>query len=577
MNMQIALQAHGPSWMGRTGAIQRVLFVASGKSFALLSLVVLLGIFAGPAPARAQAPASATFDVFEASVVDLQTAMSQGTISSKQLVQQYLARIEAFDQRGPALNAILQLNPEALAEAQALDEERLRQGPRGPLHGIPVLVKDNFDMAGLPTTAGSVALLDLIAPQDSWLVARLREAGAVVLGKTNMHEFAFGLTTLSSVGGQTRNPYDLTRSPGGSSGGTAVGITSSFAAVGWGTDTCGSVRIPAAYNGLFALRPTEGLLSGEGVLPLSPTLDTPGPMARTAMDLALTMDAVLSSGPPAAAPGAAPATFVGALRENALSGVRVGVLGDPQDGTWTIGEVLAELGRALPSGATVSASDLVAATTQGPETVLGVGEAARGALERMEELGAEVTDTEEPVDMGDFLAGEQVIDLEFAPALGAYLRARPAASIASVEDIVRLGLHEPSIREALIRRSTPPAVETGELAGALSHLTRAREILLEIFEGERLDVIAYPTMRRPPAEIGESQWGSMCLLSASTGFPSVTIPVGLGPGGLPVGLELLGRPGEDARLVAFAHAYEEAFGGRVAPRIAPSLTGGRNP
>ncbi|NNM35101.1 MAG: amidase, partial [Gemmatimonadetes bacterium] len=505
--------------------------------------------------------------------VELQAAMESGTVTSAQLVQSYLARIAAFDQAGPALNAILQLNPDALAEARALDQERALRGPRSPLHGIPVLVKDNFDVAGLPTTGGSVALQDLVPHEDSWLVARMRDAGAIVLAKTNMHEFAFGITTTSSLGGQTRNPYDLTRNPGGSSGGTAVGVTASFAPVGWGTDTCGSVRIPAAYNGLLGLRPTQGLLSTSGVLPLSHTLDTPGPMARAAMDLAVAMDAVLGPGGPGRAGRssdlAAPA-FVAALQDDALVGVRIGVLGDHLDGAWTIGEVLAELGRTLPSGTAVAPTDLLRATSEGSGEGLEVGQAARGALERMEAMGAELIEIRLG-DMDAFLVGEDVIDLEFERDLQAYLLAAPAAPLRSLDDILRLGVHDPSIEDVLIRRNKAASASPVEYRDALARLAATREELLQVFERDRLDAIAYPTMRRPPAEIGQNQWGSMCLLSASTGFPAITIPVGLGPGGLPVGLELLARPGEDARLVAFAYAFEKAHQQRIAPGTTPPL------
>ncbi|NNF26258.1 MAG: amidase, partial [Gemmatimonadetes bacterium] len=432
---------------------------------------------------------------------------------------------------------------------------------------------DNFDVAALPTTGGSVALQDLIPQDDSWLVARMRDAGAIVLAKTNMHEFAFGITTTSSLGGQTRNPYDLTRHPGGSSGGTAVGVTASFAPIGWGTDTCGSVRIPAAYNGLVGLRPTQDLLSTSGVLPLARTLDTPGPMARRAMDLALAMDAVLGSagrGRPEQPSDLASHLFVSALRDDALVGVRIGVLGDYLDGTWTIGEVLAELGRSLPSGTSVAPADLLRATSEGSVEGLEVGQAARGALERMEGMGAELIEIELG-DMDDFLAGEEIIDMEFGRDLEAYLLATYATPLRSLDEILRLGVHDPSIEDVLIRRNRPASASSVEYRDALARLAATREKLLQVFERDRLDAIAYPTMRRPPAEIGQNQWGSMCLLSTSTGFPAITIPVGLGPGGLPVGLELLARPGDDARLVAFAHAYEKLVAPRVPPHTTPPL------
>ena len=184
----------------------------------------------------------------------MQAAMAAGRVTSRQLVAAYLRRITAYDQAGPGLNTMIRLNSRALAEAAALDSERTVRGPRGPLHGIPIVLKDNYDSRGLPTTAGSISLAGLQATDDAFVVARLREAGAVILGKTNMMEYALGVYTVSSIGGATRNPYDPTRSPGGSSGGTAAAVAASLSAVGLGTDTCGSIRVPAAFNALFALR-----------------------------------------------------------------------------------------------------------------------------------------------------------------------------------------------------------------------------------------------------------------------------------------------------------------------------------
>ena len=220
-------------------------------------------------------------EVFEASIPDLQEAMSDGRVTAVQLVDAYLARIAAYDHGGPALNSMIRLNPNARAEAEALDQERALVGVRGPLHGIPVIMKDNYDVAGLPTSGGSIALAGMIPPNDAFQVAKLREAGAVILGKSNMHELAYGITTISSVGGQTRNPYDPSRNPGGSSGGTGAAIAASFAAIGWGSDTCGSIRIPASHHNLFGLRPTKGLSSIDGIIPLSHTQDVASSLQTT--------------------------------------------------------------------------------------------------------------------------------------------------------------------------------------------------------------------------------------------------------------------------------------------------------
>jgi len=247
----------------------------------------------------AQAPCIHTqsFEVAESSIADEQKAMTEGRVSSKDLVQAYLSRIEAFDQRGPRLNALITLNPNAIKEAEALDRERAAKGPRGPLHGIPVIVKDNYSTSDMPTTAGTVALLGFVPASDAFQVRKLREAGAVIIGKSNLHELASGITTVGSAFGQTRNPYDPSRNPGGSSGGTAAAIAASLAAAGMGSDTCGSIRIPSSVNSLVGLRPTKGLSSIAGIVPLSVTQDVGGPLARSVADLAAMLDATIGEDP----------------------------------------------------------------------------------------------------------------------------------------------------------------------------------------------------------------------------------------------------------------------------------------
>ncbi len=273
-------------------------------SIAILSaLVVLAQVPAGAGQIRGRSappppsPAPPLFEVFEQSILDLQAAQTAGRVASKGLVESYLARIAAYDQAGPALNAIVLLNPRARDEAEALDRERAAKGPRGPLHGIPVLIKDNYDTADMPTTAGTLGLATLRPAADAFQVKRLRDAGAVILGKTTMHELAAGITTISSLTGQTRNPYDLARVPGGSSGGTGAAIGASLAAAGMGSDTCGSIRIPAANQNLVGLRATRGLSSRTGVIPLSSTQDVAGPLARTVTDLAIMLDATVGADP----------------------------------------------------------------------------------------------------------------------------------------------------------------------------------------------------------------------------------------------------------------------------------------
>ena len=241
---------------------------------------------AGASTAAAQNASPPRFEVLEASIPQLQSAMKDGKVTSLQLVDAYLARIAAYDAQGPELNAMIRLNPRARAVAAQLDQERRAGKVRGPLHGIPIVLKDNYDTADLPTSGGLLAFASLQPREDAFVVGRQRDARAGIKGQTNQHELARGLTTVSSLGGQTRNPYDPQRNPGGSSGGTGAAVAASFAAVGWGSDTCGSIRIPCAYNNLVGLRPTQGLVSRNGIMPLSHTQDIGGPLARTVTDLA---------------------------------------------------------------------------------------------------------------------------------------------------------------------------------------------------------------------------------------------------------------------------------------------------
>ena len=270
------------------------------------------------------------FEVHELSISDLQSAMSSGRVTSRGLVEAYLARIQAYDQAGPRLNAIVMINPRAREDADAMDRERADRKLRGPLHGIPVLIKDNYDTADMPTSGGALGLATLQPAADAFQVKKLRDAGAVILGKTTMHELAAGITTISSLTGQTRNPYDLYRMPGGSSGGTGAAIGASFAAAGMGSDTCGSIRIPAANQNLVGLRGTHGLSSRSGVMPLSSTQDIAGPLARSVTDLAIMLDATVGPDPndPITAEGAShiPKSYRDALTADGLKGARIGVL-----------------------------------------------------------------------------------------------------------------------------------------------------------------------------------------------------------------------------------------------------------
>jgi Asp-tRNA(Asn)/Glu-tRNA(Gln) amidotransferase A subunit family amidase len=486
---------------------------------------------------------SGSLEVAEATIPELQDAMASGRVTSVQLVDAYLARIDAYDRRGPRLNAVIRLNPDARAQAGALDRERAQRGARGPLHGIPVLLKDNYDFAGMPTTAGALALAGLMPAGDAFQVRKLREAGAVILGKTNLHELASGIITVSSLGGQTLNPYDPARNPGGSSGGTGAAVAAGFAAVGWGSDTCGSIRIPAAHNNLFGLRPTKGLSSVAGILPLSHTQDVGGPLARTVTDLAIALDATIGPDPADPATGILEGLplprFTAVLEDASLAGARIGVL-DSYFGT--------------------DPADSVA------------GNVIRAALERMRTLGAEVVPFEIPA-LDSLGRGTSVIDMEFKWDLADYLAAAPDAPVDSLGDIISLGVLHEALVTTMNRRNAVAERNSEAYRTALARQRALRDSVVAALDRARLDAIAYPTVRRPPTPVGESQPGSTCSLSATTGLPALSMPAGFAPGGLPVGVELLGRALDDTRLVALAYAYEQAVHPRRAPPTTPPLTG----
>ncbi len=517
-------------------------------------LVFAPGVFVPGAAAHAHSTIPALpvtqeqrVEVFEASIPDLQEAMATGRVTAVQLVDAYLARISAYDSGGPELNSMLHLNPNARAQAAALDQERALRGARGPLHGIPIILKDNYDTADLTTSGGSIALAGTIPPDDAFQVRKLRAAGAVILGKSNMHELALGITTISSFGGQTRNPYDPSRNPGGSSGGTGAAIAASFAAIGWGSDTCGSIRIPASHHNLFGLRPTKGLSSIDGIIPLSHTQDVGGPLARTATDLAIGLDATIG------ADAADPATriladralpgFVDGLDAEALQGARLGVL------TMLLGDV---------------------ADDQEHTRLV------RAALERMSESGAEIIDVEIP-GLDSILSGSSLIGHEFKWDLIDYLAATPGAPVGSLQDILDGGLYHVRLEAAFRRRAEPAQRDSAAYHGAMAKRIAARDTVLATMDALSLDALVYPTIRRRAARIGDPQRGSNCQLSATTGLPALSVPAGFTGAGLPAGMELLGRPLEDARLLALGFAFEQSVQPRRAPARTPPLEDGRPP
>ena len=486
--------------------------------------------------------AAGDFDVFERTIPELQAAMERGEATSEELVRQYMARIAAFDEGGPRLNAMIYINPRAAREAAALDRERAERGPRGPLHGIPIVLKDNYDTHDMPTTASAVAMAGFIPPDDGFQVRKLREAGVVFIGKTNMHEFARGIETISSLGGQTLNPYDPRRNPGGSSGGTAAAVAASFAAVGMGSDTCGSIRIPAANNNLYGLRVTQGLSSRDGIIPLSHTQDVAGPLARSMVDLVTVLDATVGVDPiderTLALTVPIPDTYHNFLQADALQGVRLGLLTQYMDDSSPYGEV---------------------------------SKVVRDAVSIMTAGGAEIVDIE--IDgLAELLRNTSVISMEFKADLEEYLQTSKAP-IRTLSQLLESGLYHAAL-EQRYRRSLEAAAKSDEYQDRLFRRGELARLLFESMTVHGVDALVYPTLRVKPRFIGESQYGSMCRIAAHSGLPAISLPAGFTPDGVPVGVELMARPFDEPRLIGLGYAYEIAASPRRPPARTPSLVNG---
>ena len=500
----------------------------------------------------------AEFDVREATVAEVHDAMAAGDCTAVGLVDAYRARIDAYDDD---LNAILTLNPDARERAEQLDEQFAQSGLTGPLHGIPVILKDNQDTHDLPTTAGSSALAESVPGRDAFVVARLREAGAVVLAKANLQEFAFGVDTVSSLGGETRNAYDLNRRPSGSSGGTAAAVAANLGAIGIGSDTCSSVRSPPAFNDLVGVRPTRGLVSRSGVVPLCSTQDTVGPITRTVADAARMLEVLAGFDPrdplSARGEGKVPdAGYTAHLDEDGLDGARIGVVReffDPKD------------------------PDAV-----DPADARAVRDVVDAAVVEMERAGATVVDPVEVVDAA-FLDSARVLAFEFARDFDGYLAGLDDPPVDSLAEIVDSGVVAPSverrIREADILEVDGDALD--ENVEYLRCLERRREIRVDTERRmvERdLDALCYPPSVAPPVAIPAHQPFSelRCELSAHTGLPAITLPAGFTDDGLPVGVELLGREFAEPRLFELAAGFEAATDHRrEPPAFGPvSTTGG---
>ncbi|MNK08753.1 Glutamyl-tRNA(Gln) amidotransferase subunit A [compost metagenome] len=482
------------------------------------------------------------FKLEESSIADMQKAMEHGTLTSKQLVQMYLDRIQKYDDQGVKINAVLSLNPNALQIAEALDQERKTNGPRGPLHGIPVLVKDNYDTKDMPTTAGCICLKDSIPAQDADQIAKLKQAGAIILGKTNLHEFAFGITTSSSLGGQTLNPYALDHYPGGSSGGTGAALAANFAAAGMGTDTGGSIRIPSSFNSLVGIRPTVGLSSRDGIIPLALTQDVGGPMARSVADAAILLEATAGYDPDdiatAYSVGHIPKNYTQFLDANGLKGARIGV-----------------------------ATELFGTK---PEE-LPVSNVVNQAVNEVKSLGATAVPIQIP-NLAAIMKYPSLSSYEFKFQLNDYLKELgPTAPYHSLTEIINSGQFDKSQEASMKSRDARTTLDEPEYKDIVLNRTKiTRESLLKVMADNNLDAIVYPTTTEPAALIGKNQnSGSNNRLSPYSGFPAITVPAGFTSDGLPVGIEFLGRAFDEGTLIKLAYSFEQGTHHREAPVSTP--------
>jgi len=508
-------------------------------------------------PAEPAAPEVTGFELEEITISELQEGMKSGKFTARSLVEKYLGRIDDIDKRGPAVNAIIELNPDAPHIADALDQERKAKGPRGPMHGIPVLIKDNIDTAdGMMTTAGSLALAGSKPAKDSFVAQRLRAAGAVILGKTNLSEWAnirssHSTSGWSGRGGLTRNPYALDRNPCGSSSGTGTGISANLAAAGIGTETDGSIVCPASSNGLVGIKPTVGLVGRSGIVPISHSQDTAGPMCRTVRDAAILLGALAGADPEdsatAASSGKSLTDYAQFCDPNGLKGARIGAA----------------------------------------RKYFGFNEAVDALMEQaldvMKKQGATLVDPADIETFGKFDDSELTVFMyELKADLNAYLaRLGPSAPVRTLKDVIDFNERNrekemPYFGQDLFLKAEAkgPLTEKEYLDALARNRQLARtEGIDALMDKHHLDAIVAPT--GGPAWVtdllnGDHSTGGSSNAAAVAGYPNINVTAG-SLSGLPVGISFFGRAWSEPTLIKLAYSFEQATKARQTPRFLRSI------
>lgn len=484
--------------------------------------------------------------VLDLSIGEINQAMDNGELTSAQLVEVYLARIAAYDKNGPAINSIISINSHALMQARDLDRERAISGPRSLLHGIPFLLKDNINTLDMPTSGGHLALAEFKPASDARIVEKLKQAGALLLAKTNMDDFGAGINGLSTRAGQTKNPYDPGRNPGGSSAGAAAGVAAGFAAFAIGTDTCGSIRIPASFNNLVGFRPArkDGYIAG--VMPLYPFQDTVGPLAKTVDDIEIILNEVFDQQP----------EYINShpSRYNNANLFSEANLSEPAE---------IKLG-AIREYFSKDKKSIVSQTIE-------------EAFNTLSQSGIAFTDVNLDVFNKYINEYSENASNEFTDGFRRYIESNPDIGFESFDDIFRKGLvYERSrngFAEAL--KDKPGKNNTADKQALLKRALSDK--INKYMLSKDLDALVYPSISTLPAKIGEEQTGNNCGLGSVSGLPSLTLPLGMTGDGLPVGIEILGPEGSDYKLLSIGKTIERVLQARAIPTTVPPLVRGRPP